>query len=296
MGLEVKIGKLTLKNPVVLASGTFDINITQKIDASKLGAITTKTITLEPREGNPLPHIVKAKYGYLNSVGLKNPGIKEYLREELPFWKKFNTQIITSIGGNSVDEYIKLINILEKSWIETVEINVSCPNVEHGVAIGTDERLLSDLIKALRKLFSGTLLVKLSPNVTDITKIAKVAMGAKADGLTMTNTFLGMTIDNKAKKPLFHRVTGGYSGPAIKPLALRAVWEVYTKLKCPIVGGGGIENFDDALDFVMCGAGAVFVGSANFSNPQASVEIVTGFKKYFKENKIEDLSEIRGII
>lgn len=294
--MNIKIGKLQLKNPVILSSGTFDKKFANRIDINKLGAITTKTITLEPREGNPLPHIVKTKYGFLNSVGLKNVGVKKYIDEELPFWKQFDTQVITSIGGNTVSEYTELIRKLEKVGVGAVEVNVSCPNVEHGVAIGTDAKLLSALVKKLKDNFSGTLIIKLSPNVTNIVEIAKSAISSGADALTLINTFLGMAIDNKTRKPLLHRVIGGYSGGAIKPMALRAVYEVYGNIKCPIIGGGGIENFDDALDFVMCGACAIFVGSANYTNPKCAIEIVEGFERYFKSNKMKSIDEIKGLI
>jgi len=279
MNLEIKLGKLKLKNPVILASGTFDRSIAQKIDVNKLGGLVTKTVTIKPRAGNPLPHIIKTKYGWLNSVGLKNPGIKEYLKEELPFWQKFDTVVIPSLGGKTVQEYSQLAKLLS-SYTKIIELNVSCPNVEKGgMAFGIDEKILHRMIKKVRSQFPGTIIVKLSPNVTDITKIAKAALDGGANVLSLTNTILGLEIDNKLKKAKLFRHVGGYSGGAIKPVSLRMVWEVYRNLKCPLIGGGGIEDSNDALDYIMVGASAVAIGSANFLDAKISVKIVNGLEK-----------------
>lgn len=296
MTTEVELGKLKLKNPVILASGTFDRTIAKHIDITKLGAVTTKTITLKPREGNPLPHIIKTQYGYLNSVGLKNPGIKKYLSDELPFWQKFSVPIICSIGGESIDDYVALVKILNRADIAALEVNVSCPNVGKGIIFGTDEVLLQKLILKIRPLYNGSLIVKLTPNVTDITIQSKAALDGGADILNVANTFLGLEIDNKKKKAIMARKVGGYSGPAIKPIALAKVFEVYNKLHCHIIGGGGITDLDDALDFIMCGATAISIGSANYLDPQTSVKIATGLEKYLKDNKLENFSQIQGII
>lgn len=294
--LEIQLGKLQLKNPLILASGTFDRAIATKIDMNKLGGLITKTITLNPRPGNPPPHIIKTKYGWLNSVGLKNPGIKKYLLEELPFWQKFNMVIIPSIGGYSKQEYLKLAQIFEKENILAIEINISCPNIDSEEIIGTDINIVGSLIKKIRQIFSKNIIVKLSPNVTDIVKLAKSALESGADIISLTNTFIGMEIDNKTKKAIFHRKVGGYSGPAIKPISLRMVWEVYKNLKCPIIGGGGITNLSDALDFMMVGATAVAIGSANLTNPTASIKILNGLEKYCKSYRLKNINQIKGII
>jgi len=289
---KIKLGKLALKNPVVLASGTFDRTITNHIDVNLLGAITTKTITLQPLAGNPLPHIVKTKYGFLNSVGLKNPGLKKYLKDELPFWQRFNVAIISSIGGHSEKEYIELAKKLNDRT-EAIEVNVSCPNVENGLIFGTDPNILKKLVSKIRKVYHNTLIVKLTPNVTDITITAKAALDGGADVLTLPNTFLGLEIDTQKKKAKLYKKVGGYSGPAIKPLALRCVFEVYNRFKCPIIGGGGIVNFKDALEFVMVGASAIFIGSSSYLNPKTSQNIAKNFLKFFKNN---DINKIKGII
>lgn len=295
--MEIKLAKLKLKNPVILASGTFDKTITQKIDIEKLGAIATKTITLYPRPGNPLPHIIKTKYGWINSVGLKNPGLQKYLSQDLPFWKKFNIFIITSIAGETEKEYLELANKLENANIPAIEANVSCPNIKKGsISFGTEVKILQSLIKKIRQKFSGTLIVKLTPNVFDICKIADAALSGGADILTVANTYLALEIDNQKRKPKLAKIIGGYSGPAIKPLTLRVVWQIYKKFHCPIIASGGIENFSDALDYIMCGATAITIGSINYLNPEASIKIVRGFQNYFKKHQIKNINQIRGLI
>ena len=286
--LKIKLGKLTLKNPVILASGTFDRTITNRINVNLLGAITTKTITLRPMAGNPLPHIVRTRYGFLNSVGLKNQGLNKYLREELPFWQKFDVAIITSIGGHSEKEYVELSkNLNDKTQV--IEVNVSCPNIKNGLAFGTNPITLKRLVSKIRKVFHNTLIVKLTPNVTDIVIIAKAALDGGADVLSLTNTFLGLEIDMKKKKAKLFKKVGGYSGPAIKPLALRCVYEVYKQFKCPIIGGGGITDFEDALDFIMVGATAVSIGSGMYLEPKLPEKIAISFTKI-------NLKKTKGII
>lgn len=294
--MEIKLAKLKLKNPVVLASGTFDRTICQYIDVSKLGAITTKTITLEPRQGNPLPRIIKTKYGFLNSDGWKNPGIKKYLAEELPFWQKSQPEIIQSIGGFCDEDYVEMAKIFEKENIKAIELNVSCVNVHKGLSYLTDTRSLVKLIKKVRKVFSKNLIVKLGANVGDIVEISRICLNSGADILSLINTIPALEIDNKTKKAKLPFKIGGYSGSAIKPIALRCVWQVYKELHCPIIGGGGISEFEDALDFVMCGATAVSIGSANFSDRKISVKIVRDFENYFKKHKIKKINQIRGLI
>lgn len=277
--MPIKIGKLKLINPVILASGTFDRTITKHIDVSKLGAITTKTITLEPREGNPLPHIIKIKYGFLNSVGLKNPGIKKFLGDELPFWQKFSVPIICSIGGENIDDYVALAKKINKTDIKAIEVNVSCPNVKNGLNFSQDPIKLKELISKIRKVYHQTLIVKLSPNVSDIKIMAKAALVSGADALTLINTVRGLAIKPKTGQFYFANKIGGYSGPAIKPIALRTVFEVYNEYKCNIIGGGGINNLQDAKDFLSVGAKAIFIGSANYNDPAISIKILNGLKQ-----------------
>lgn len=295
MDLETNLGKLKLKNPVILASGTFNRNITKQIDVNKLGAITTKTITLKPREGNPLPHIIKTEFGWLNSVGLKNVGLEKYLADELPFWQKFDTKIITSIGGETIPEYVKLAKNLNNN-VDAIEVNVSCPNVNSGMAFGTDPKILKKLISDIRKVYKKTLIIKLSPNVTDITLVARAAIDGGADILTLINCFKGLAINPKTSKSYFDRKIGGYSGPAIKPMALKIVYEVYNQYKYRIIGGGGIYSTQDAIDFLRVGAYAIFIGSASFLDPKISIKIVKELEKYVSDNKIKNIKQIRGII
>jgi dihydroorotate dehydrogenase (NAD+) catalytic subunit len=283
-----------LKNPVVLASGTFDQSITKKNDIDKLGGIITKTITLLPKVGNPLPHIYKTKHGWFNSVGLKNPGLKNYLTLELPFWSKFKTEVITSIGGETQEEYVELAQKLSGKT-KSLEVNISCPNVKNGgLSFGTDPAVIEKLITSVKKVFAGTLIVKLTPNVTDITQIAQAAMDAGADALTVANTVLGLEINHEPHKKVFARVVAGYSGSAIKPINLKNVWQIWEKLHCPILASGGVESTEDALDFIYAGASAIQIGSANFLNPQISVRIAEDLKNYFIDHNIKSIDQIKG--
>lgn len=275
MNLETKLGKLLLKNPILLASGTFDRSITQKIDVNKLGGLVTKTVTIKPRPGNPLPHIIKTEYGWLNSVGLKNLGIQKYLKDELPFWQKFDTQIFTSIGGESEKEYIQLAKLLNGKT-SSIEVNVSCPNIA-GSTFDSDPQRLKKLILKIRKNFQGFIIVKLSPNVSNIILSAKKAIEGGADALTIANTYYGLEL-NKSK-PIFKRIIAGYSGGAIKPLTMRLVWQVNHTIAVPIIASGGIENTQNVLDYLSCGAKAVQIGSANFLNPKLSVNIINELQR-----------------
>lgn len=279
MKCSLKLGQLEIKNPIVLASGTFDRTITKHIDVSRLGAVTTKTLTLKPASGNPLPHIIKTEFGFINSVGLKNPGIKEYLRNELPFWHEQKAEVICSIGGENMTDFLLLAKILNDTDLRAIEINVSCPNVKTGSIFSEDSKKLKELILKIRKLFQKTLIVKLSPNVTDIRLSAKAALSGGADVLTLVNTFRALAIHPKTGEFYFKRKIGGYSGPAIKPMALRAVYEVYNKYKCPIIGGGGIVSSQDAIDFLRVGAKAIFIGSANYIDPKISIKILEDLEK-----------------
>lgn len=296
MTSETKLGGLHLKNPVILASGTFDKSIIKEIDINKIGGIVTKTVTILPRAGNPLPRIIKTKCGWLNSNGWQNSGIKNFIGEDLRFWQRFDTEIIPSIGGFSEKEYVKLTQLLNRENINALEVNVSCPNVEHGLSFGNNAKILTNLIKKIRKNFNKSLIVKLSPNVIDITSVAKAALDGGADIISLVNTIIGLEIDNKKRKAAFARKIAGYSGPAIKPIALRMVWEVYKNLKCPIIGGGGISDFDDALDYIMVGASAVSIGSGIYLDRRLPEKVFSGFEKYFRDQKIKNINQIKGII
>ena len=301
MGLNVKIGKLKLKNPVILASGTagFGKEIKDFIDINKLGAIVTKTITLNKKKGNPPPRVIETPGGLLNSIGLENGGLKDFIFDKVSFLEGLKIPVIASIAGDTMDEFVKLAKELSKiRCIRAIEVNLSCPNVYHR---GTKFRILAQdkvavekIISRLRKTTTNTLIAKLSPNVTDIKDIAKAAERGGADAISLINTYPGMLVDIHTMKPRLGGVTGGLSGPSIKPLALKCVWEAYSALKIPIIGIGGIMAAGDALEFLICGASAVQIGTANFVNPRASLEILDGIKTYLKKKKIKSVKTLTG--
>jgi len=294
--LKIKIGKLELKNPVIAASGTYGFGEEFKdfVDISKLGAIIAKTITLNPSEGNPPPRIVETSSGILNSIGLQNDGIDGFLKDKLPILRKAKTVIILSIAGENPGEYKRLAKQLDKiDEIDGIELNISCPNVKGGLDFSVEPSSTFDVVNLTRRNTSKTLITKLSPNVKDISEIAKAAEAAGSDSVSLVNTFTGMAIDIETKMPKLGNVVGGLSGPAIKPIALRMVWEVSKKIKIPVIGVGGIMDYADALEFIMAGASAVQVGTANFVNPKATIEILSGIEKYMRKNKIKNM---RGLI
>ena len=304
--LSIDIGKLKLKNPVMVASGTFGYSqeFADFMDLKKLGAIVTKTITLDPRQGNLPPRTCETPAGMLNSIGLENPGIEVFAEKKLPALKKIGVPIIVSIaseGGRG--EFIELARRLDGiKEVSAVELNISCPNIKDTkTPRHQDARLISqnpkatyDLVKAVRKVTKKTLITKLSPNVTDITQIALAAEEAGSDAISLINTLMGMSIDIEKRRPRLAAVTGGLSGPAIRPVALRMVWEVYQKIKVPIIGTGGIMDASSALEFFLAGATAISIGTANFVNPRASVEIIEGIEKYLIKNKIKDIKALVG--
>ena len=309
INLKVKIGKLQLKNPVMVASGTFGYaeEFKDLIDLRKLGAIVTKTITLKPRQGNPPPRTCETPAGMLNSIGLENPGIEKFMQEKLPFLKKTGVPIIVSIASESdTDEFITLARRLDKiGEISAIELNISCPNIKsqqknHRLST-IDHRLISqdakatyEVVKAVRNVTRKTLITKLSPNVTDITEIALAAESAGTDAVALINTLLGMSINIKTRKPKIAMVTAGLSGPAIRPVAVRMVWEVYQKVKIPIIGMGGIMDIESALEFFLAGASAISVGTANFINPKTTIDIIAGLKKYLEKHKISGIKALVG--
>jgi len=295
--LETKIGKLRLKNPVMVASGTFSCDMFELIDASKLGAVVTKTITLKPRIGNKPPRIAETPSGMLNSIGLENEGLKGLKKKWLPCLKNVVTKIIVSIAGENEGEIIELVKELEKvKEIDAIELNLSCPNVmdRGSKLISQDENATRDIVKKVRKLTDLVLITKLTPNVTDIKKIAKAAESAGSDAISLVNTYMGMAVDIDTRKPLLGNITGGLSGPAIRPIALKAVWDVYNAVDIPIIGMGGIMNARDAIEFIICGASAVSIGTANFVNPKTALEIIDGIGYYMKAHKIGDIEAIVG--
>lgn len=303
--LFTNLAGIKMKNPVMVASGTFGYGEEYKelIDLDKLGAIVTKTITLKPRMGNPPPRIVETAAGMLNAVGLQNVGLNVFLKEKLPGLKKItSTPVIVSVGGESIFEYVKIVEELNKiGTIAGIELNISCPNVRFqkkntklkGRKIfSQDEKVTYKLVSKVRKATKLPLIVKLSPNVTDITLIARAAEKAGADVLSLINTPLGMAVDVTTRKPELANITGGLSGPAIKPIALRMVWEVTNTVKLPVIAMGGIMNAADAIEFFIIKASAVAVGAGNFINPQTPLKIVEGIADYLKKNKIKCLKDL----
>lgn len=296
--MQIQIGKLKLKNPVLAASGTFGCGeeFSDFFDINKLGALVTKTITLKPRAGNLPPRTCETPAGMLNSIGLENPGLEVFIKEKIPYLSKIGTPLIVSIASEGgVGEFVELVKRLDKiKKIAALELNISCPNIEEGRLIPQDPNSTFEVVRVVRKATNKTLITKLSPNIADITEIAKAAENGGSDAVSLINTFTAMSIDIKTKKPKLGNVTGGLSGPAIKPIALRMVWEVYNKIKIPIIGMGGIMNTQDALEFIIAGASAIAVGTANFVNPKVTVEIVEGIEDYLRENRIKDIKELVG--
>ena len=311
INLKVKIGRLQLNNPLMVASGTFGYaeEFNDFMDLRQLGAIVTKTITLNPRQGNPPPRTCETPAGMLNSIGLENPGLEKFIQKKLPFLKKTAVPIIVSIaseGGN--EEFVTLARQLDKvKEVSAIELNISCPNVKvhsqkfivHSKKLRT--RLISQdpkstyaLVKAVRRVTGKTLITKLSPNVTDIAEIALAAQSGGSDAVSLINTLTAMSIDIESRKPRLGNVTGGLSGPAIRPVAVRMVWEVHQKIKIPIIGMGGISDSLSALEFFLAGANAIAVGTANFINPRTILEIIDGIKKYLIKNKISSMKTLIG--
>lgn len=296
--LKVRVGSIELKNPVMVASGTFGYGeeYSPYIDLNLLGAIVTKGISLKPIYGNPLPRIWETSSGLLNSIGLQNVGVKTFIKEKLPYLRGLDTRIIVNIFGSSLNEYVKVTEILSgTSGIDAIELNISCPNVKRGGMIfGIDPKSTKKVVSSVRKVCRHPLIVKLSPNVTDITEFAKITEGEGADAISLVNTILGMAIDIETRRPRLSTITGGLSGPAIKPIALRMVWQVAKIVKIPLIGMGGISSVEDALEFFLAGASAVAIGTANFFNPKAASEVISGLDKYLTDKGIDDIKELIG--
>lgn len=281
------------------ASGTFGSGqeYSEFIDLNRLGAIVTKGVSINPWEGNPSPRIMETSSGMINAIGLQNPGVDIFIKRDIPFLKKFDTRIIVNVCGNSVSDYIKVVERLSEQAVDMLEINISCPNVEHGgIAFGQEPKMVEYITKEIKKVTNQPISMKLTPNVTDITEIAKAAEFGGADALSLINTITGMRIDVKKRDFSVANKTGGLSGAAIKPIALRMVYQVYKVVQIPIIGMGGVSTTDDALEFIMAGATGVAIGTANFNNPYVMLEVIKGLNNYMEENGIEDLKEIRGIV
>ncbi len=298
MNLSVNIGKLGLKNPVMTASGTFGYGeeYAEFVDLGSLGAIVVKGLSLLPREGNPPPRIVETPAGMLNAIGLQNIGVESFIEEKLPFLRQFKVPVIANFFGDSVDEYVAAAERLsDVQGIDGLEMNISCPNKQAGwLVFGTDPEVTFEVVSAVRKVTALPLIVKLSPNVTDIALMARVAEDAGADAVSLINTVSGMAIDIRTRRPKLANITGGLSGPSIKPIGIKMVWDVFRAVSIPIIGSGGIMNGDDAIEYMLAGAAAVAVGTANFVNPTATVDILSGIKDYMTTNGIQDISSLKG--
>lgn len=296
--LEVSVAGIRMKNPVMVASGTFGYGseYVDFIDLNQLGAIVVKGVTSEPWPGNPMQRIIETPSGMLNAIGLQNVGVDGFIAEKLSYLRDFDVPVIVNICGKRLEEYVEVTEKLDaEENVAALELNISCPNLDcGGMSFGVDPELAGQLVKRVREQTALPLLVKLSPNVTDITVIARAIEDAGADGLSVINTLLGMAIDVKTRRPKLANVTGGLSGPAIKPVALRMVWQVYNAVKIPIVGMGGIMTGDDAIEFFIAGASAVAVGTANFVNPRASLDVTDGIGDYLERQGFDSIKELVG--
>jgi dihydroorotate dehydrogenase (NAD+) catalytic subunit len=298
--LAVNIGDLKLKNPVTTASGTYGYGeeFTDFMDVNRLGGIFVKGLTLENREGNPYPRMAETPSGMLNSVGLQNKGIDYFINSIYPRIRHFDTQIIPNVNGSTIEDYVTVTEKLDAvEGIEAIELNISCPNVKAGgMAFGINPKSAYEATKAVRDVYHKTLIVKLSPNVTSIGEMAKIVVDAGADSVSLVNTFLAMAINAETRKPILGMVTGGLSGPAIKPIALRMVWEVYRAVKVPVVGMGGIMTAADAIEFMLAGSTAIQVGTANFIDPAVSIKILDGIEDYMNRHGVKSVTELIGAL
>lgn len=297
--LTVKIADLTLRNPVLTASGTFGFGLefSPYGDISQLGGVIVKGTTLKPRAGNPPQRVVETTGGMLNAIGLENPGADYFLGHYLPELRQRGATTIVNISGNTVEEYCELAERLHQPGVAALELNISCPNVRAGgMAFGTSPQLAAEVVAAVRRHCRLPLIVKLSPNVTDITEIARAVEAAGADAVSLINTLLGMAVDLRTRRPVLGNITGGLSGPAIKPVALRMVWQVAQAVSIPVVGLGGIMTAEDALEFIICGASAVQIGTANFIDPSTCWKVIQGIRDYLEEQGIASLSKLVGTL
>lgn len=299
MNTTVNIAGVEFKNPVMTASGTFGsgMEYSQFVDLNKLGAVVTKGVASVPWPGNPTPRIAETHGGMLNAIGLQNPGIDVFVKRDIPFLKQYDTKIIVNVCGKTTEEYLDVVEKLSDEPVNMLEINISCPNVkEGGIGFGQDAKTAYAITKEIKKIAKQPVIMKLSPNVTDITVMAKAVEDAGADAVSLINTLTGMKIDINRQTFALANKTGGLSGPAIKPIAVRMVNQVANAVKIPIIGMGGIANYEDAVEFILAGATAISVGTANFFNPYTTVEIVDGIEKYMQAHNCDDINELIGIV
>ena len=299
MNTQVTIAGVTFKNPVMTASGTFGsgMEYSQFVDLNKLGAIVTKGVANVPWPGNPTPRVAETYGGMLNAIGLQNPGVDVFIERDLEFLKKFDTPVIVNVCGKTVEDYLETVERLNDTNVAMMEINVSCPNVKEGaIAFGQKADALFDITSKIKNVAKKPVIMKLSPNVTDITEMAKAAEAAGADAISLINTLTGMKIDVNRRQFVLANKTGGLSGPAIKPVAVRMVYQCANAVNIPIIGMGGIATAEDALEFIMAGATAVSVGAMNFMNPYTTIEVVEGIEGYMRKNKVEDIKELIGCV
>ena len=299
VNLAVNLGGLAMKNPVTTASGTFaaGMEYSDFVDVSALGAVTTKGVSLNGWEGNASPRIAEVPSGMLNSIGLQNPGVAHLKSEELPWLREQGATTIVNVSGHSFDEYVQVIEALADAPVDAYEVNISCPNVDAGgMTLGTHVPSVEKVVSLCREATSRPLIVKLTPNVTDITEIARAAEASGADAISLINTLLGMAIDVKRRRPVLARVVGGFSGPAVKPVALRMVWQCSKAVSVPILGMGGVTTGTDAVEFMLAGATAVAVGTANFMNPQATIDVIDGIIDYCEEQGVNDVNDLIGAL
>lgn len=299
MNTKVTIAGVTFKNPVMTASGTFGsgMEYSEFVDLNRLGAVVTKGVANVPWPGNPTPRVAEVYGGMLNAIGLQNPGIDVFVERDIPYLKKYDTGIIVNVCGKTVEDYLEVVERLADEPVDMLEINVSCPNVKEGaIAFGQKADCLYDITSQIKKKAKQPIIMKLSPNVTDITEMAKAAEAAGADALSLINTITGMKIDIYSKKFVLANKTGGLSGPAIKPVAVRMVYQTAQAVKIPIIGMGGIASAEDAIEFLLAGASAVAVGAMNFVNPYATIEVIEGIEAYMRDNGVEDINELIGAV
>lgn len=299
MNLGVNIAGVELKNPVMTASGTFGSGkeFEKYIDLNRLGAVVVKGVANKEWLGNPAPRIAETYGGMLNAVGLQNPGVETFIREDIPFLRKFDTKIVVNVVGRSISDYCEVAERLQDEDVDLLELNISCPNVkEGGVAFGINAKMAEEITREVKKYAKQPLIVKLSPNVTDITEIARAVTASGADALSLINTLIGMKIDIHRRQPVIANKIAGLSGPAIKPVAIRMVYQVAKAVEIPIIGLGGIMTGEDAIEFMMAGASAIAVGTANLLDPRATMKVLDGMESFLKSKKISDIKEIIGII
>lgn len=297
--LAVDLGGLVMKNPVTCASGTFaaGMEYSQFVDVARLGAVTTKGVSLNGWAGNDAPRICETPSGMLNSIGLQNPGVAHLKTIELPWLQRNGATAIVNVSGHSFDEYVQVIEALEDAPVDAYEVNISCPNVDAGgMTMGCHVPSVEKVVGLCRRATKRPLIVKLTPNVTDITEIARAAEAAGADAISLINTLLGMAVDAQSRRPKLARVVGGLSGPAVKPIALRMVWQCFNAVDIPILGMGGIVTGEDAIEFILCGATAVAVGTANFMDPSATIRVIDGIERYCIDNRVDDINDLRGAL